>query len=355
MSKEIVIHSHLSILLVEDNEIKKMIVQKYIESICKTLSLSFAKDRISALKKLSIEKYDLMLLDMQLPNREEDTEPQENGGEMLLDEIFFDEQYRIPTKIVALTEFENLQNNIREKFPELGAIKFDSSSDNWKEIIKRVLHSLSKSKNEKKIIIYCEGKNAELYNQIGIPNVEFWGLNDSRAIYHAAKNEPDKLSLRDRDFLTSNEILKLTSKQYFENYRILEYYCFENYLYHPDNILELIPDFNHSNYINELTSQKNIKLDAIIQDYKISRMGYTDFNDNDKVNMDKNPEEEIIQCLKSDSLEDFYKFFDMAGKNDKGYKKSFDKTFLSSLNLNPYDLVKTKWFKEKIEKLLKLY
>lgn len=354
MAKNNVLESHLSILLVEDSEFKRLIVTKFIQEACPKLSLSIAKDRISALTFLQSEKFDLMLLDMQLPNREEDKDPQEDGGETLLEEILYEEGYKQPTQILALTQYEELQASVREKFPELGAIKFDSSSDSWKNGISRVLYSLSKSKTEKKIIVYCEGSNAPFYNLLGISNVEFWELSDSRAIYLAAKNEPEKLSLRDRDFLTSNEISILTSKPYFENYRILNYYCFENYLFHPDNLNEAVPDFDYDGYISEITTQKNTKIDAIIQDYKISRMAYTDFNENAKTNMDKNPEIEIIPALRSDDFEEFYRFFDMAGKNDKSSKKSFDKTFLSKYNLDQKALVKTKWFKEKIIDLLKI-
>lgn len=100
--------------------------------------------------------------------------------------------------------------------------------------------------------------------------------------------------------------------------------------------------------------QKNIKIEAIIQDYKISRLAYTDFNENAKRNIDKNPEIEIIPSLKSDILEEFYKFFDMAGKNDKENKKSYDKTFLSKYNLDTNQLVKTKWFRMKITEILKI-
>ena len=204
--------------------------------------------------------------------------------------------------------------------------------------------------NQKKIsnkIIYCEGDNVTYYNSIGLKGIEFWALKDSRAIYFAAKNEKDKFALRDRDFLTTNEIKILTNLPFHENYFILEYYCFENYLFHPDNIAEVIVGFNKDEYIEELTKQKNAKIDSIIQDYKLARLGYTDFTDNDKSTMDNNPEDEIISSLKSDSFETFYKFFDMAGKKDKGFKKSFNRSYLEKFNLDKEQLAKTNWFKTK--------
>lgn len=346
------INTSLSVLLVDDTDFKIDKVKHFLSEVAPNSKVSIAWDRISALRLLEVEKFDLMLLDMQLPNRFGESEPEENGGELLLAELEFGNSYKQPTVIIALTQYDVLQGNIRTNFPELGAIIFDLSSDSWRRTLLRTLNSLSKSKNHSNKIVYCEGENVCFYNLIGFPGIEFWALKDSRAIYFAAKNEKDKFALRDRDFLTSNEIKVLTNKPYFENYLILEYYCFENYIFHPDNISELIPTFNKIDYVTELTKQKNEKLESIIQDYKLSRLGYTDFIDSDKKNMDENPEKEIIASLKSDDFEIFYPFFDMAGKKDKDHKKSFSRKYLESYNLNQKDLVKTKWFKQRISKVL---
>ena len=89
-----------------------------------------------------------------------------------------------------------------------------------------------------------------------------------------------------------------------------------------------------------------------MQDYKISRSGYLDLTDNSKVNMDKNPEYEIVERLQKNEFEEFYPYFDMAGKKDNDNKKSYNKSFLMEYNLTPLVLTQTSWFKSKIEKLL---
>lgn len=342
----------LSILIVDDSEYKIEKVRTFLTKTVPTALLAIANDYISAQKKIESEKYDLLLLDMQFPIRIGEGESLENGGEMLLDELEFEEKYIHPTRIIAFTEYEHLRKDIRDKYPELGAIKFDLTSNKWELFLERTLKSLSKSKNTGKKVIYCEGDNVKYYNMISLLGVEFWSLLDSRAIYFAAKNETDKYALRDRDFLTTNEIKKLTNEPFYTNYIILDYYCFENYIYHPDNLEEVISDFNKSEYIEELVKQKNNKLDAIIQDYKLSRIGYTDFTDNERKNMDTNPEEEIVSSLKSNNLEDFYKFFDMAGKKDKKNKKSFNKEYLAKYNLTVKQLVVTDWFNSQFKKVL---
>ena len=345
------INSSLSILLVDDSDFKIEKVKLYFSEVTPHSKVEITR-QISAQNQLLTEKYDLIILDMQIPYRHGETEPQEDGGVLLLEELEIGEGYIQPTRIVVFTQFEKLQESIREKYPELGAIFYDLTSDSWKQTLLRTIVSLSKSKNNNKKIVYCEGDNVTYYNSIGLKGVEFWALKDSRAIYFAAKNEKDKFALRDRDFLTTNEIRILTNLPYYENYFILEYYCFENYLFHPDNIAEVLIGFNKDEYIKELTKQKNAKIDSIIQDYKLARLGYTDFTDNDKVTMDNNPEDEIISSLKSDSFETFYKFFDMAGKKDKGYKKSFNRSFLEKYNLDKELLAKTNWFKNNLSDLL---
>lgn len=345
-------NSSLSVLLVDDSDYKIEKVRKFLSNSSHNVKLVVVKDLISAQRFVEHEKFDLLLLDMQIPNRFGENEPQEDGGVLLLEELETSESLIHPTTVVAFTQYDKLQEDIREKYPELGAIKFDNSSTAWEKNLQRILNGLTKAKKINNKIVYCEGDNVHYYNLIDIVGIEFWALRDSRAIYYAAKNEKDKFSLRDRDFLTSNEIKLLTNEPYFTNYFILEYYCFENYLYHPDNISEVIADFDKAGYVREITKQKNDKIDSIIQDYKLSRLGYTDFNDNDKKNMDSNPELEIVASLKSNDFETFYKFFDMAGKRDKGFKKSFNREFLSDLNLDKETLAKTNWFKTQLSQIL---
>ena len=242
---------------------------------------------------------------------------------------------------------------MRVKYPELGAIKFDETSDIWRTGLKRTIKGIVRSKGENVKIVYCEEQNDSFYNLLGIPNLEFRGLKGgSRKVYEAAKFEKDKYALRDKDYLTRNEVQWLT-KSLMPNYFILDYYCFENYLFHPDNLFEHSEikgiEFDYDEYLKEIISQKNKKFLRIVQDYRIARNGYFDFTDNERKNMDKEPELEIVSSLESDELEKFYPYFDMKG-TDK--KKGFDKTILDKMNFDKNELVATNWFKNKITKVL---
>ncbi len=339
---------NLFVLLIEDDNAKIEKIKSVLDDH-DNITLSISGNVIAGLNSLSIQKFDLLILDMQLPVRE-GGEFDVLGGEKVLLELDTDDTLHQPTSIIALTQFDDSQIALKESFCDIASIKYDNTSDKWEHGLSRVLKRIIRAKSESKKVIYCEGQNAGMYNQLALKNVEFRGLADSRAIYLAAKNEKDKFAIRDRDFLTSPEITKLQTQH--SNYFILEYYCIENYLYHPENIKCAYPDFEPKEYILDIVKQKNNKLLTIVQDYKISRSGYLDLTDNSKENMDKNPESEIVERLQKDELEQFYPYFDMAGKKDNDNKKSYNKSFLMKHNLNPLLLAQTSWFKSKIEKLL---
>ncbi len=189
--------------------------------------------------------------------------------------------------------------------------------------------------------ILCENQNDEYYNMAQIPDVIFVGVKDARDVFINVKRDSRYYSLRDRDFLSDTEIDKIHKA--YPNHNILRYYDFENYLYHPENISELnIVDFDIVAYSNEITKQKNTRVDYILPTLVSSRQGYEEFKTNDKLK-DENVNS-IVDDLKSDDFERFYKYFDM--------KVEFKKDILSQLNIDKKDLVKTKWFKQQIEVVL---
>lgn len=339
---------NLNILIIEDEPDKAQNIKQFIESVDSDLIISISKSQVEALYQLEKIKFDLVILDMCLPLRE-DEQLNESGGENILDELDISDEYKRPTQIVALTQYDDLQEDIRNKYPELGAIKYSIDQTDWQNGLRRVVTACKKSKKNNRTIIYCEDKNDSLYNGIGLENIEFRGLRGgSRKVYESAKFEKEHYSVRDKDYLTRNEVKWLRNK--LENYIILEYYCFENYLFHPDNMEEYFQKFDKEfckeSYVKEITTQKNAKLLNIAQGLLIARNGYFDFTDNQKSNMDSNPE--IIECLRSDEFEIFYPYFDMKG-TDKS--KGFDRSFLSEKNIDKKELAATEWFKSKMREL----
>jgi internalin A len=194
-------------------------------------------------------------------------------------------------------------------------------------------------------IIFCENKNAELLNQLGFAKTSFFPERDSSSVFIKVNTKPDYFGLRDRDFLLDSEIERIQGK--YENYFILEYYCFENYLYHPENLEELkLVGFSKVKYVDDIISQKNAVKNSIISNYKNDRKSYQEFKiESDKL-CDKKNEEEIIQYLESDDIEVFFKAYSM--------KDKFKKDSLAKYALKEKDLISTEWFKSKMTNLFSI-
>ncbi len=193
---------------------------------------------------------------------------------------------------------------------------------------------------DKKIVV-CENQNDEYYNLLKIPNTIFVGVKDSRDVFLTVKRDGRYHSLRDRDFLSDTEVEKLNKA--YPHHHILQYYNFENYLYHPDNIEELaINGFDKAAYIQHITDQKNEKIFYILPVLSSSRQNYEEFKTDEKLK-DKDSNQ-IVDDLRSDDFERFYKYFDM--------KAQFNKASLSQYNLNKEKMVSTKWFQNQIESVI---
>ena len=200
---------------------------------------------------------------------------------------------------------------------------------------------LSKLFSDKKII-FCENKNDEYYNLLGLENILFVGVRDSRDVFLQIKRDKKRFSLRDRDFISSIEITRIQKK--YPTYKILRYYNFENYIYHPENIAEINPKgFNKTAYIEDIINQKNNRISyTILPNLISSRQNYEEFKTDEKLK-DENTDS-IVDDLSSADFEKFYQFFDM--------KKQYNHQYLSKFNLSRERLVSTQWFKKQIENIL---
>ena len=152
------------------------------------------------------------------------------------------------------------------------------------------------------------------------------------------------LGLRDRDFLTDEEVNKLT--KLFPNYKILRYYCFENYLYHPDNISEIgLANFDKEVYKNEILAIKNRQFSTLIQKVSESRKSYEEFRDGGiKQGTDVG---KITEALQSDVFEVFYPFLNF---------KDFCGTLINKYRIDKKEekekLIQTNWFKNQLKNVL---
>lgn len=190
-------------------------------------------------------------------------------------------------------------------------------------------------------LIIVENKNDEHFNAaLGQEGYLFLPVNNNREVFLTVKGDKDKLGLRDRDYLRSDEIDIL--KQQLPNLKILLFSTFENYIYHPDNITEMnFEGYNKQAYIAEIVEQKNQKLIDIVGEIGTSRSHYIEFKDCIKNDGNIKP---ITDSLQSINFDDFYPYFNM--------KKHFNKKYLTQYKYAQSDLSKTNWFRQQILKVL---
>jgi hypothetical protein len=206
-----------------------------------------------------------------------------------------------------------------------------------------LITDISKERLSEDKLIYCENKNAELLNNLELLNVSFVSERDANGVFSQTKSRVGKFGLRDRDFLLDSEISRLKSK--YPNYYILDYYCFENYLYHPSNISELkINNLDIKDYVFEIINQKNKNKDYILSVFRQARTSYLELKiDSEKI-LDKNNENDIISYLNSDDIEIFFKAYSV--------KDHFNKEILNKFGIKQKELAATEWFKRKITEII---
>ena len=196
-------------------------------------------------------------------------------------------------------------------------------------------------------IIFSENTDTSFYNDLNISQTLFFVALDKMDVFHKAKNLK-QFGLIDRDYLSDNEIEKL--KIDYPNLFILPYYSFENLIYHPDNLEEFYfskkIQFDKLKYIEQIKNIKNEERDYIAAGIIQARAGYPFYKENEnskKLVAFKENYREVIDLLKSDNLESFYKVFPA---------KDYGKEIPERQRLQKPELTRTNWFKKQIENIL---
>ncbi|NOZ36014.1 MAG: GTP-binding protein [Chlorobi bacterium] len=220
---------------------------------------------------------------------------------------------------------------------EISEIRCENSLNNV-SVYELTSDIVRKCLNEERIIV-CENQTANLLSGVNFPKTKFFAANNNTDVFIKINAFPDYYGLRDRDFLLDSEIIKINEE--YPNMYILDYYCIENYLYHPDNIAELQIDLNISEYKNNIIKQKNEAIKKIIAIFKKSRDSYQEFKNTSIRVKDDN---EIIDYLDSDDIEIFFKAYSM--------KDKFNKSCLEKYQLKEEELAETKWFKDRMNLII---
>jgi predicted ATPase len=239
----------------------------------------------------------------------------------------------------AIIDFDNLnfdETQIIEPSPKY-------NEDIFEIAIPRA--SLAKILGNRKVVL-CENKNYLPYSLMGLDDFIFTDVENSNSVFLKIKRDKTLLGLRDRDFLTDSEIQQLENA--FPNFKILRYYCFENYVYHPENIAALgLEGFDETVYRNEIIQVKNdLVKGKIIPNLVAARNGYEEFKAG---GVKKDSDLTLMTlALESDDFETFYPYF-----NAKLHGATLRHKYKLDKNGMEYKLVQTEWFKGRLTDILK--
>ena len=139
----------VKILVTDDNPKKIKELRGLLDGIPELTKYDVAQDVITAKRLLSVNHYDLLILDLQLPLRVGD-DPKPSNGIDFLNEINRSNRLVKPFHIIGFTEFDELHTEFAQNFDDelWTLIKFEPSSKVWQKRLMRKIEYLLQSKRD---------------------------------------------------------------------------------------------------------------------------------------------------------------------------------------------------------------
>ena len=138
----------MKVLIVEDDSSKVTEISKILREFEGRIDEDVVLDIKNATEKLQKNKYDLLILDINLPNRLGES-PIKGNGASLLDRIKTNVKFLEPSYVVGLTAYEDEWRNsddiFKSNFTEL--IRYDISSEQWKDNLRRKIEGFLSKEN----------------------------------------------------------------------------------------------------------------------------------------------------------------------------------------------------------------
>jgi CheY-like chemotaxis protein len=134
--------NHISILIVDDDLVKISSIIKTIREIYnETLSISQASCVQEAIENLQSKEFHLLITDLQMPLKHDDSKPNNNGGKSLVKNIYrARNKVNVPMYIVGLTQFKELKNDFEGVWK---VWHYDPRQSEWKENMRDLIHHIS--------------------------------------------------------------------------------------------------------------------------------------------------------------------------------------------------------------------
>lgn len=188
----------ISILLVDDDPLKVKKILDLLRSVPEILQdkIKVADDLITARDMVRKYHFDLLILDIKLPNRKGD-EPLDFGGCEFIKELISSQTLLRPFHIIGLTQYKDILDKVDPFFYDetWRVIQYDPQTINWKTQLRSKIQYLIQSKRELvdpsnlpysyDIAVITALVNPELTNILSLPGqwIEVHVPNDT-TIYH---------------------------------------------------------------------------------------------------------------------------------------------------------------------------
>lgn len=182
----------LKILILDDSESKVRRIENVL-SCYEEINFdnwNICTNTRDAKKALREVEYDLLILDVQVPNREGE-EPQRQGGVDLLREIHSRACYKKPICIVGLTEYSESLEEVEDEFGDRlwSLVLYATSSDEWSgRLSRKIEYLLEMRKDEKNDVQY--GVDLGIITALSTPEFEALVSLNEWQIETAAERDP---------------------------------------------------------------------------------------------------------------------------------------------------------------------
>jgi nucleoside phosphorylase/CheY-like chemotaxis protein len=202
----------LSFLIVDDNEtkVKRIIstIREFPEII--NCEIDTASDGIDARRLMQEKHYDLLILDLSLPERFGD-DPKKDGGISLLNELNKSIAILKPFHIIGLTAYKELKEEFYQQFNEelWVIIHYDEINYEWKKPLKNKIKYLIQSKRE--LGISPVAYNYDLAIITALPEPELTSILRLKANWEKFKFPNDATYYYEGVFANTNKRLKVVA------------------------------------------------------------------------------------------------------------------------------------------------
>lgn len=148
----------LKVLILDNDAVKLQAIKKVLVESCNIQKdgIHEANDINACRNYLRKEVYDLLILDLLVPQLKDDPEDDRENGPKFLSEIYKDPEFNIPRHILGLTEHGNEYKNWKSFYGESGwiLVKYSQAGNDWANILRnKISHIKSNMESERNVAI----------------------------------------------------------------------------------------------------------------------------------------------------------------------------------------------------------